>query len=156
MIPPFFCCHNMKDARGNERHLTILPDRKRAKGWQKKYHLTHRIKTASTEITKPGYYASDPQSCQTASDISARGNSMTNAREHDAFNLVVERHQLGASENGIGVSFPTFPRNSRGRHPRPSKPPRAHQESATLVGWTSTSTTRASNSKRTSYVVERS
>ena len=108
MIPPFFCCHNMKDARGNQRHLNLLPDRKREKGWQKKYHLTHRIKTAPTEITKPGYYASDPQGCPTAPNISARGNSMTNTNEHDAFNLVVERHQLGASENDIRAAFQRF------------------------------------------------
>ena len=33
---------------------------------------------------------------------------MTNAREHDAFNLVVERHQLGASENDIRAAFQRF------------------------------------------------
>ena len=33
---------------------------------------------------------------------------MTNAREREAFNLVVERHQLGASENDIRAAFQRF------------------------------------------------
>ena len=38
---------------------------------------------------------------------------MTNTKERDAFDLVVERHQLGASENDIRTAFQRFPGNGR-------------------------------------------
>ena len=33
MIPPFFCCHNMKDAHSNQRHLHLPRDRQGTQGW---------------------------------------------------------------------------------------------------------------------------
>ena len=108
ITPVLFCCNKMQDAHGNQSHLNLLPDRKREKGCHEKYRPTHRIKTAPTEITKPGHYASDPQGCPVAPNISAQPFSTTNTKERDALDLVVERHQLGASENDIRAAFQRF------------------------------------------------
>ena len=80
----------MQDTHGNQWNQHHLPDRKREKGCHEKYRPTHRIKTAPTEITKPGYYASDPHGCPTAPNISARGNSMTNTSERHASDLAAD------------------------------------------------------------------
>ena len=77
---------------------------------------------------------------------------MTTSKEQESFGLVVERHKSSASENDIRNAFQRF-METAGVAAASEMTTESHRESETLVGWTSTSTTRASSSKRTSCVV---
>ena len=75
---------------------------------------------------------------------------MTTEKEQEAFGLVIERHKTSASEKRHPSRLSTLYGNSRSRKPSPRQQPKGRRGSATLAGWTSTSTTPALSSKRTS------